>query len=142
MVAPLLAVAGGTSIVSSILSIIGGVKGGQAAEFAGRQQAGIEKRVTAEKLLILEQEERELAGETRARAAGSGVKADVGSVLTLLAEQARTFERERRFTRDVGAEKAKLAQTRGGMVASQVRTQAFGQAASTASNAFSIFAGG
>ena len=116
-----------------LVSIFGANKEASAAKAAAKGQAALEQRVTQEKVYNLEQEERQLAGTTRAAAAGSGVKADRGSPLTILAEQARTFGREKAFTKEVGAEKAGLAIQRGQNVASAARYRG-------AANALSAFA--
>ena len=121
------------------VNLFGGAKAGKAAEKAAAAESAMDLRVTQEKIYQLGQEERALAGQTRARTVGSGVKADKGSPLTILAEQARSFAREKMFTSQVGAEKAQLAKTRGNMVAQQARYQSYGQALSSASSAFSLF---
>ena len=134
------------SAAMGIVSLIGGAKAKSDAEAAGRSQARMENRITDEKLYNLGQEERQLAGTTRATAAGSGVKADTGSPLTILAEQARTFARERRFTSEVGAEKASLAKQRGQMAGQQAMysgisgaLSAFGQAGTSTAKTGSFF---
>ena len=96
-----------------LLSLYQGMMGRSAANDAARAQAGTEKRMTEEKLFQNEQEERQLAGTTRAAAAGSGVTANVGSPLTMLAEQAKTFARERSFISEVGASRADQTLQRG-----------------------------
>ena len=119
------------SSIASILgvgtSIFGGIQAGGKAKKAAKAEAALDLRVTQEKLYNLQQEERQVAGQTRAQAAGSGVKADTGSPLSILAEQARTFARERMITSQVGAEKAELAKVRGDNTASQLRYQGIGQ---------------
>ena len=131
------------SSIASILGVgsglLGGAKASSAAKKEARAQAATDLRVTQEKLYLLDEEERELAGTTRARAAGAGVKADKGSPLTILAEQARTFAREKLFTSQVGAEKAAITKQRGENVASSARYGSYSQAAQGASNAFSLF---
>ena len=140
---------GGLMLASSIASILGvgtsilgGFKGASKAKEAARAESAMDLRVTQEKLYNLKQEERQVAGQTRATAAGSGVKADTGSPLSILAEQARTFARERMITSQVGAEKAELSKVRGDNAASQMRYQGIGQGLQQvpgAINAFSMF---
>ncbi len=114
--------------VIGALSLFGGFSAAKDAKQAAKGEAALNTRITQEKNLINKQEERILAGTTRAVAAGSGVKANVGSPLTILAEQARTFSRERQFTSEVGAENSRLAIQRGRNVADQVRFSAAGSA--------------
>jgi len=102
-----------------IVALFGASKGAKAAKKAGKDEAALGQRTTAEKIHMLKQEERTLAGETRNIAAGSNVKADVGSPLTVLAEQAKRFARERQFTAEVGAEKSNIARQHGRNVAEQ-----------------------
>ena len=127
------------ALVKAGSSIIGGIKAKKEAKEAGKDQAATDLRATQERVLQINQEERQLAGQTRAGAVGSGVKADVGAPLVLMAEQARTFARERAFTKEVGAEKAKNTIRRSSMVGSQTRRQGFSQGMSDISNAFGIF---
>ena len=128
--------------VSSFLSIWGGIKGKEEAEkFAGIESA-LELKLTGAKIDDLKQDERVLAGQTRARAAGSGVKADTGSPLTILAEQARNFAKDRMITAQVGATKASNTVLRGKMVGRQSLYQGWGQgldkATSTMMSAFGM----
>jgi len=137
---------GFVSAAMGVISLIGANKEAKAAKAAAKGQAALEQRITQEKVYNIEQEERQLAGTTRAAAAGSGVKADRGSPLTILAEQARTFGREAAFTKEVGAEKAGLAIQRGENAASAARYRgaagalsAFGQAATATAQNKSFF---
>jgi len=140
---------GGLMLASSIASILGvgssifgGISAGGKAKKAAKAEAALDLRVTQEKLYNLAQEERQVAGQTRATAAGSGVEADTGSPLSIVAEQARTFARERMITSQVGAEKAELSKMRGDNAASQMRYQGIGQGLQQvpqAINAFSMF---
>jgi len=111
-----------------IIGLLGANKAAKDAKRAAKGEAALDLRATQEKIFLNKQEERILAGTTRAAAAGSNVKADIGSPLTILAEQARTFARERKFISEVGAERSKLAIQRGKNVASQVRFAAAGSA--------------
>jgi len=137
--ATMMAISAGLQAFGIGVDLFGGAKAGKAAEKAAAAEAATDLRVTQERVYQLNQEERALAGQTRARTAGSNVKADKGSPLTILAEQARSFAREKMFTSQVGAEKAQLAKTRGKMVAQDARYQSYGQALSGASSAFSLF---
>lgn len=125
--------------VGALTNIFGGLSGKKDAEKAAQMQAASDLKVTQEKIYNLGQEERQLAGQTRAATVGSGVKADKGSPLTILAEQASTFAREKMFTAQVGAEKAQLTKKRGDMVGSQAVYQGFAQGAQGFANAFSMF---
>lgn len=111
----------------SFLNIWGGKKAKEEAEkFAGIESA-LELKLTGAKIADLKQEERVLAGTTRARAAGSGVKADTGSPLTILAEQARNFAKDRMITAQVGATKASNVELKGKMVGRQALYQGWQQ---------------
>jgi len=118
----------GLSILGIASDLIGGRKAEKAADKEGEAAAKIDERVTAEKLFSLDIEERTLAGETRARAAGSGVKVDQGSPLTILAEQAATFARERGFISEVGAEKASLTRRHASNIGDRYRYAGYGSA--------------
>ena len=129
---------GAISAAMGLVSLFGASKGAKAAKKAGKAEAALGQRVTAEKIHMLKQEERTLAGDTRNIAAGSNVKADTGSPLTVLAEQAKRFARERKFVSEVGAEKSNIARQHGRNVAEQTMYSgvqsalgAFGQAASS-----------
>ena len=130
----------GIAAVGLLSSLWGSVSGKEAAEKAAEVEAKAEGVVTAAKLYDLRKEERTLAGETRAIAAGSGVKADIGSPLTILAEQAKTFARERMVTAQVGATKAAASRRRGSMVGQQVMYQGFGQGIQYAGTMASLIA--
>jgi hypothetical protein len=133
----------GLQLIGGIIGYKKGKKAEDAADAEAEKAARIDERVTAEKLANLKIEERQLAGQTRARAAGSGVKVDVGSPLDVLAEQAATFARERAVTREVGAEKAALTRLHGRNVGDMARYQGYGDAARGLSGAagtlFSMF---
>ena len=139
-------------VAMGVLDIIGASKEAKAAKAAAKGQAAADLRVTQERVFQSEQEERQLAGTTRAVAAGAGVKADVGSPLTILAEQAKTFARERKFMKETGQDIAGLTIQRGKNIASaamfrgiQSAVGRFSQAASTTKKAggsgFFSFAG-
>lgn len=133
--------------VSAAMMLIGGVKSfldaGKAkdeARDAAAEEARLEGIVTDAKVKSLDVEERVLAGQTRARAAGSNVKIGTGSPLQVLAEQARTFADEKRVVRQAGASRAAQAQTRGNMIGNQAYRQGIGNAITSASSAFSLIA--
>ncbi len=109
------------SAAMGIIALVGASSVAKDAKSAAKEQAATDFRVTQEKIYQSKLEERVMAGGTRAAAAGSGVKADTGSPLTILAEQARTFARDRQFVSDVGAENAKLTLQRGQNVADAAR---------------------
>ncbi len=125
--------------VGALTSIFGGMSGKKDAEKAAAQQASADLKVTQEKIYQIGQEERQMAGQTRAGFAGGGVKADKGSPLTILAEQANTFAREKMITSQVGAEKAELTKQRGKMAGSQAMYQGWSSGLSQGANAFSMF---
>ena len=106
------------AIVGSVADRIKTNKQAHAAERQAETEARIEERITSEKLLNLRTEERTLSGETKARAAASGVRVNQGSPMEILAEQAATFAREREFVSEVGGEKSALITQRGKDLAS------------------------
>lgn len=116
----------GLNLIGGLIGYKRGKKQEDAADEEAARQAKLDERVTAEKIANLRIEERQLAGETRARAAGSGVKVDVGSPLDVLAEQAATFRRERDVTAEVGAEKASLTRLHGKNVGDAYRYAGYG----------------
>lgn len=126
------------------ISIISNLTGAKAAKKSAAEQADEEARlegiVTDAKLTTLDREERQLRGDTIGAAAGSNIKVDTGSPLQILKEQAKTFADEKRVVKQAGASRAAQAQTRGRMVGQQAMYQGIGQAASTAANAFSLYA--
>jgi hypothetical protein len=131
-------VAVGIAAAGMISSFLGSKKASQAAKEAAKRQAVDERALTKERLRQLDVEERTMAGDTRARAAGSHVKAGQGSPLEVLAEQAREFAREKQITKDVGASKAASALQRGRDVGNAVKYQSYSNMAQGASNIFSI----
>lgn len=113
------AIAAGASLISGALGAIGGNKAKKAAKKAAAEQARQEAVVTTERIRQLRQEERSLYGRTRAVGAGSGGVVGQGSMLQILAEQAREFERERRITKSVGASRVKAALDQGEAIGDQ-----------------------
>ena len=136
---PITAIAGIISIIGGISSILGGSKASKAAKKQGKLEAAAERRVTAEKIFQLNKEERRLAGTTRAVAVGSGVKANIGSPLTILAEQARAFGRERALVAEVGATKAQSAIAGARNVGRQARYQGFAAGSQGISSGLQLF---
>ena len=135
-------IAGGImSLLSGAASVIGGIEARKAAKEAGKEEAALESLVTQAKVVDLEKEEEVLRGQTIAAAAGAGVVTDVGSPLTILAEQAKEFARDKRTIQQVGATRATAATTRGKMVGRQAMSQGISQGVSSLSSAFSLFAG-
>ena len=135
-------VAGIMAGIGALTSILGGVSASKKTKPAAKEEARLETLVTQAKILDLKRDEELLRGQTIAGAAGAGVKADVGSPLTIIAEQAREFERERRTVSQVGTTRASQAISRGRMVGRQAVYGGISSAASQASDAFSIFAKG
>jgi hypothetical protein len=133
-------VAAAMALISAYSSIKGGMSGKKGAQKASTIQAGQELELTVAKIEDLKLEERNLAGQTRAGAAGAGVKIGKGSPLQILAEQARNFQRERQTVAKVGATNASVINQRGQMVGKQAAYQGIGQGAQQLSNAFSLFA--
>ena len=125
--------------VGALTSIFGGMSAKKAANSAAGKQAEADLKVTQEKVYQLGQEERQLAGSTRAAVASSGVKADKGSPLTVLAEQAKTFAREKMVTSQVGAKNAALTRQRGSMVGQQAAFGGFAQGFQGLGSAFSMY---
>jgi hypothetical protein len=124
--------------VGMIADFLGSKKSASGAAKASHREAFAERRVTQEKVRQLHKEERTMAGDTRAKAAGSHVKAGQGSPLDVLAEQAKEFSRERQIVEQVGATKAASALQRGRDVGNAVRYQSYSNLATGASNIFSI----
>jgi hypothetical protein len=132
------AVSAGIAAAGLISDFLGSKKSSSAAKKAADKQAADERLVTAEKIRQLNKQERTMAGDTRARAAGSRVKVDQGSPLEILAEQAREFTHERNINKKVGASKAASALQRGRDVGNAVKYQSYSNLAKGASNIFSI----
>ena len=132
-------ISGVIGILSGGASIAGGISAGKAAKKQGKLEAAAERRVTAEKIFQLNKDERRLAGTTRAVAAGSGVKANIGSPLTILAEQARAFGRERALVAEVGATKAQSALAGARNVGRQARYQGFAAGTQGISSGLQLF---
>ena len=128
----------GISALGMISDFLGSKSASSAAKRAAKKEAVAEGRVTVERLRQLEVEELAMAGATRAGYAGSGVKADKGSPLQILAEQAKEFSYEKQITAQVGATKAAAALQRGRDVGNAVKYQSYGNLARGASNIFSI----
>jgi hypothetical protein len=127
-------VQGALALVSIGSSIFGGMKGKSASEKAADEEARLEGVVTEAKVRSLRKEERTLAGDTRAAAAASGVKADMGSPLDILKEQAITFQEEINTVKKSGATRSSQAQTRGRMAGNQAMYRGLSDAFSIASN--------
>ena len=138
------AIAAGLSAVGMISGFIGSNKASSAAKKQAKAQAAIDKKVTAEELRMLNQEERIARGETMARYAGSGVQVSdpglkgarrqMSSPLAVLAEQAAEYGRQKKFTADVGAANAQATLTRGRNLADQYRYQGYANVANSISN--------
>jgi hypothetical protein len=137
--ATIAAVAAGIGALSSIL---GGRSAAKDAKRAAAEDARLEGIVTREKIRQIGVEERVLRGETIAAAAGSGVKAGVGSPLQILAEQAREFGRQKTITSEVGASKAASALQRGQMAGSQAKYSSYSSAANQFASMFNILGSG
>jgi hypothetical protein len=135
-------VAGAMALVGMVSSVLGARSAKQDAKAAARQEQKLEGIVTAAKVTSLRKEERTLRGDTLAAVAGSNVKTDVGSPLTVLAEQAKTFRSEIGTVKQAGATRAAQAATRGKMAGNAAMYQGFSQAATQGSNAFMMFAKG
>lgn len=120
---PLMIAAAGMSLVSGVLGFRSGRRARRAARRQAEEEARIERQVTGERIRQLYGEERDMAGRTRAIAAGSGIVADRGSPLMVLAEQATEFAREREITRRVGASRAQTALAQGRAVGRQATAQ-------------------
>jgi hypothetical protein len=129
------------NVFEMYFDLVGGKKAGKAAKRESRIQAQQERELTQEKLLNLKIEERTLAGDTRARAAGSHVKVGQGSPLDVLAEQAKTFARESNITARVGATNAAVIRQRGKNVADQAKYGSYGRVSAGLGDAFKLFGG-
>lgn len=134
----LTAIAAGLSGISAIASIFGGRKAEKAADRQAEEEARLEKRVTEEKVRQLGIEAEQARGQTIATAAGSGVMANKGSPLAVLAEQAFEFERERQVTAEVGASRAATALESGRALGDRYRYQGQQNALSGLASMFGI----
>ncbi len=132
-------VAAAMQLIGGVSSLLGGVKAKRDARAAAKEEARLEGIVTDSKVTGLQAEREQLRSTTIATAAGSGVNAQVGSPLQLMAEQARQFSREIRTVKQAGATRAAQAQTRGRMVGNQAMYSGFSQAAAGIGNAFTLF---
>jgi hypothetical protein len=142
----LAAVSAGAAVVGAIGGLLGGKKASKAAKRAAREAARQEQVVTNERLRQIAQEERTLAGQTVARSAGAGGVVNQGSILQILAEQAREFGIESRVTRSAGASRVKQALDQGKATSQQFEAQGLsnlfagiGQAAGIAYDAGGLF---
>ena len=138
MAAVLAGVAAGMQAVSMVTDFIGSSKQASAAKKAAKEKARAEDLVTDEKIRLLLKKEEDLAGETVARTAASGVKVSSVSPLMVLAEQAREAAYERDITKKVGATKSRMAKTEGSDIASATRYGAYAAAAQSAGQLFSM----
>lgn len=129
------AVIGAAGVAYSVYS---SEKAAGKAKKAGKEQARIEKDVTAERLVQIKREEMLMREATVAGAAGSGVKTTSQSALEVLADQKAQFAREAAITKKVGASAAKNALAQGSLVAQQYRAQGISQGAQGLSNVFNI----
>jgi len=123
------------SLAMGAVSLFGAKSAASDAKKAGKAQAAQEQLATQEKVFQLHKQERTMAGQTRAAAAGSGVQADKGSVVDVIAEQAATFERERQYTQKMGASRASSAWQRGQDTASAQMYQGWGSMLAAIGNA-------
>lgn len=131
-------IAAGASLVSGALGFGSSRSASKAAKRAAAEAARQERVVTKERLRQIDQEERSLRGTTLANAAASGSVVRSGSVLGILAEQAREFERERRITQSVGASKVRATLAQGNSVANQYQAQGLASLFSGLGSAASI----
>lgn len=138
-------VATAIAVVGAAASYVGSKKSEKAAKKQATAQAEIDRKITAEEVRVLEQDQRVAYGETIAGYAGSGVKAVAptagtetspmsGSPLTILAEQTAEFGRLKEFTQDVGAANAQATLARGRNLANQYRYQGYANVANSITN--------
>ena len=135
------AVVGAVGLISSF---IGSQKASKAAKEQAALEAEAERKVTDERVYQLGQEERQLYGETLAGYAGGGVTVGnqtnsgavqpIGSVRSVLDEQATTFAREKKITQEVGATKVAQTLAGGKAVADAYKYQGYANTASGISN--------
>jgi hypothetical protein len=133
---------GFVSAAMGLVSLFGAKKQASAAKEAAKAQAAQETRVTQEKVFQSEQEQRQLAGQTRAMQAASGVQVGKGSALDILQEQAATFERERLVMKQMGGERAQQAIQRGQNVADAAMFKGVTSALQSFGSAATATAGG
>ena len=130
--------------VGLISSFIGSQKASSAAKEQSRLEAEAERKVTQERIYQLGQEERQLFGETLAGYAGGGVTVGnqtnsgavqpIGSVRSVLDEQATTFAREKKITQEVGATKVAQSLASGKATADAYKYSGYANTASGISN--------
>ena len=135
MAFPWAAAAAITGAVGLISGFVGSKKASKAAKEQSRLEAEAERKVTAERIYQLGQEERQLYGETLAGYAGGGVQVGnqlargglqaTGSARSVLDEQATTFARERAITQEVGATKVQQALAGGKATADAYKYQGY-----------------
>lgn len=130
--------------VGLISSFLGSKKASSAAKEQSRLEAEAERKVTDERIYQLGQEERQLYGETLAGYAGGGVTVGnqtnsgavqpIGSVRSVLDEQATTFAREKKITQEVGATKVAQSLAGGKATADAYKYSGYANTASGISN--------
>jgi hypothetical protein len=135
--------------ISAISSFLGSKKAAKAAKKQSKEEARISARQTTERVRNLGIEERTLYGETVAGYAGGGVQSSIpglgvtqptsGSPSTVLAEQARTFQRERAFTEEVGASNAMQIIQGGRATADQFKYQGYNNLATGISSILQLY---
>jgi hypothetical protein len=140
--------------VIGTIGLISGFLGSKKASKAAKEQAAEEARInqatTAERLRLLDKEERALYGQTLAGYASGGVlgiapslqqpQAMTGSPSTILKEQATEFAAEKAITREVGASNVAQALQRGKATAEAYKWQGYSNAASGISNILTSYA--
>ena len=132
-------VALGASIVSSFFSVKSARDNAKRVDRQTEEQARSEARVTEQKVENLERSKGRLLGEIDFGAAEAGVTTDSKSVAMIAKEAVDEIEREKAFTREVGASNAAIIQSQGSALSSSLRAQALGSAASGISDAVSLY---
>lgn len=93
--------------------------GASEAKKAGREAARAEERATRESVRRIDRAREIQTSNVRAQAGASGVSVSSQSVLEVLDDLATEYERERTFTRSVGASRARTARNQGDAAAMQ-----------------------
>jgi hypothetical protein len=145
MAAPLAIAAVAIGAIGVISGFLGSKKAAKAAKDQAKEEARLEGLTTAERLRVLEREERQLYGDTLARYAGGGVlssfgtmsnvpRETIGSSGVVLAEQSAEFARERKITQEVGATKVAQSLARGKAAGTAYKFAGYSNAASGIAN--------
>jgi hypothetical protein len=144
-----------TTVVSTASQYLGAKKAEKSAKKQAKLQAEAEQKLTDERVLTLQKQERIQYGQTIAGYAGGGVLARApgldpkagmtamsGSPEAVVQEAAREFKHERDITREVGALNISQIKQAGRATANAYRFQGYASVASGIGSILSIYGGG